>query len=74
MNKASLNKKPNDSNFLFGNEGYKSLNEFIINKNYSKVFVLVDNNTNKNCFSHFQNQIFVKKVRNSIIRIIFKKN
>lgn len=57
MNKTSLNKKPNDSNFLFGNEGYKSLNEFIINKNYSKVFVLVDNNTNKNCFSHFQNQI-----------------
>ena len=57
MNKISSNKKLNYSTFLYGSKGYELLNEFIINKNYSKVFVLVDNNTNKNCFSHFQNQI-----------------
>ena len=45
---------------LFGNESYKKLTELINNKNYSKVFVLVDENTLENCYPKFvsKNDLF----------------
>ena len=57
MNKILLEDKVNESIYLFGKKDYKTLSDFIKNKNYSKIFVLVDNNTDKFCFSYFQNQI-----------------
>ena len=39
----------------FGSQGYKKFNELIIN--YSKVFILVDENTNLKCFNVFKNNI-----------------
>ena len=39
----------------FGSKGYKKFNEFIAN--YSKVFILVDENTNIKCFNVFKNNI-----------------
>tara|TARA_Y100001958_G_C21225857_1_gene551266 strand:+ start:1275 stop:2336 length:1062 start_codon:yes stop_codon:yes gene_type:complete len=39
----------------FGPKGYKKLNELIIN--YSKIFILVDGNTNLRCFNVFKKNI-----------------
>ena len=49
----------------FGYKGYKKLNELIIN--YSKIFILVDENTNLKCFN-----VFKKNINNSskIFKII----
>jgi len=49
----------------FGSKGYKKFNEFIAN--YSKVFILVDENTNIKCFNVFKNNINNNK---KIIKIL----
>ena len=43
----------------FGSKGYKKLNELIIN--YSKIFILVDENTNLKCFNVFKKNIYNHK-------------
>lgn len=37
----------------FGQNGYNKLNSFLKEKNYSKIFILVDSNTNEFCLSSF---------------------
>lgn len=43
------------SNYLihFGQNGYNKLNSFLKEKNYSKIFILVDSNTNEFCLPSF---------------------
>ena len=38
---------------VFGEAGYKNLQEILMQKNYSSVFILVDTNTNENCLPLF---------------------
>lgn len=45
--------KASDYNVEFGAEGYNSLNELISRKSYSKLFILVDENTFENCYPKF---------------------
>ena len=68
MNKILLEDKVNESIYLFGKKDYKTLSDFLKNKNYSKIFVLVDNNTDKFCFSYFQNQILNNIKLNKLFR------
>lgn len=42
-----------DSVVHFGNTGYDTFNDLIINANYSKYFVIVDSNTHENCLGIF---------------------
>ena len=45
--------KASDYNVEFGAAGYNSLNELISRKSYSKLFILVDENTFENCYPKF---------------------
>lgn len=38
---------------FFNEEGYKSLNLFISQKNYSNIFIILDTNSNENCLQKF---------------------
>lgn len=38
---------------FFNEEGYKSLNLFISQKNYSNIFIILDTNSNENCLPKF---------------------
>lgn len=60
--KTILNK---EFGIYFGPQGYKKLNELIIN--YSKIFILVDENTDLKCFNVFKKKIVKKK---KIIKIL----
>ena len=55
----------NYSNY-FKKNGYNKLNELILENKYSKVFVLVDENTEKNCLnifkSHFINEFTLIRI------------
>ena len=42
---------------FFGHQAYQKLNTLINTKNYSKIFILVDDNTNRDCLHIFQEQI-----------------
>jgi len=45
--------KANGYPIVFSQEGYEFLNSFIEENKYSKLFILVDVNTNENCLSRF---------------------
>ena len=49
--------KSNNSLIVFGNKGLELLKSLILKNNYSKLFVLVDENTKKNCLSFFLKQL-----------------
>ena len=49
--------KSNNSLIVFGNKGLELLKSLILKNNYSKLFVLVDENTKKNCLSFFLSQL-----------------
>tara|TARA_B100000945_G_scaffold268075_1_gene228442 strand:+ start:1842 stop:2909 length:1068 start_codon:yes stop_codon:yes gene_type:complete len=49
--------KSNNSLIVFGNKGLDLLKSLILKNNYSKLFILVDENTKKNCLSFFLNQL-----------------
>ena len=49
--------KSNNSLIVFGNKGLGLLKSLILKNNYSKLFVLVDENTKKNCLSFFLKQL-----------------
>ena len=49
--------KSNNSLIVFGNKGLELLKSLILKNNYSKLFVLVDENTRKNCLSFFLKQL-----------------
>jgi 3-dehydroquinate synthase len=49
--------KSNGYGIYFGLDKYKKLFEFIKNKNYSKIFIHLDENTNKLCLNVFINQM-----------------
>lgn len=42
---------------VFNQKGYRQLNEYLKNNNFSKIFVLVDENTHKYCLPSFVNKI-----------------
>lgn len=42
-----------DYSIYFNEEAYVFLNAFLIEHHYSKLFILVDSNTNENCLPHF---------------------
>jgi len=58
--------KSNNCKIFFGKDSYSSLNQHIIEKDYSSIFILVDDNTIKNCLPYFQNKIFKHKNTNTI--------
>ena len=49
--------KSNNSLIVFGNKGLELLKSLILKNSYSKLFVLVDENTKKNCLSFFLKQL-----------------
>lgn len=53
------------NSILYGNEGYVKLSEWIVQENFSKVFLLVDSNTHQHCASLFQaqlNDVFIDEI------------
>ena len=38
---------------VFGENGYEFLNSFIVENNYSSIFILSDTNTNEFCLTRF---------------------
>lgn len=42
----------------FNDRAYNELNEHLEKSNYSKIFILVDENTHNNCLSHFMARIY----------------
>ncbi|MCB0443313.1 MAG: 3-dehydroquinate synthase [Flavobacterium sp.] len=46
-----------DYSIYFNQESYAFLNSFLKKQNYSKLFILVDSNTNENCLPHFLAQL-----------------
>ncbi|MBS3992410.1 MAG: 3-dehydroquinate synthase [Bacteroidetes bacterium] len=48
------NIQPTAFNILFGNESYKKLSKYIEEQQFSKIFILVDNNTLTHCLSVFK--------------------
>ena len=51
----------NDSIIHFNNNCYSSLNEHLKKNNFSKIFILVDENTHQYCLP-----IFIEKIETSI--------
>ena len=49
--------KSNNSLIVFGNKGMGHLKKTIVKNNYSKLFILVDENTKKKCLSLFLNNL-----------------
>jgi len=49
--------KSNNSLIVFGNKGLDLLKKTIFENNYSKLFVLIDENTKKSCLSFFLNNL-----------------
>ena len=45
--------KANNSTIYFDNSGYSALNDYIKGGNFSKIFILVDENTHTHCLAHF---------------------
>ena len=45
--------KANNSVIYFDNSGYTSLNNYINDGGFSKIFILVDENTHMHCLSYF---------------------
>ena len=43
----------NNYSIIFTESGYENLNNFIVQQNYSTIFILVDSNTNKLCLLRF---------------------
>lgn len=41
----------------FNDSGYIFLNQFVDKNNYSKIFILVDSNTNENCLAYFLSEL-----------------
>ncbi|MEG9326779.1 3-dehydroquinate synthase [Salinimicrobium catena] len=42
-----------ENRVFFNEEGYRQLNQFLAEKNFSKIFILVDQNTHLHCLSSF---------------------
>ena len=53
----------------FNEAGYEALNALLIEKNYSKIFVLVDENTNEHCFADFSSMLHEGVVIDNILEI-----
>ena len=58
--------KNNNSKILFNDACYPALNEYVKGSDFSKIFVLVDNNTHQNCLPYFLSNL----VTNVTIEII----
>jgi 3-dehydroquinate synthase len=43
----------NNYSIIFTESGYENLNNFIVQQNYSTIFILVDSNTNEHCLLRF---------------------
>ncbi|WP_242158431.1 3-dehydroquinate synthase [Aestuariivivens sediminis] len=47
----------NNSTIYFDHNGYAALNSYIENGNFSKIFILVDENTHTHCLAHFMSKL-----------------
>ncbi|WP_242087138.1 3-dehydroquinate synthase [Aestuariivivens sediminis] len=47
----------NNSIIYFDHNGYAALNSYIGNGNFSKIFILVDENTHTHCLAHFMSKL-----------------
>ena len=52
-----MNIKTLNSVIYFGEEGWSFLNKSILKSNYTKLFVLVDSNTNNHCLPYFKSNV-----------------
>ena len=52
-----MNIKTLNSVIYFGEEGWSYLNKSILKSNYTKLFVLVDSNTNNHCLPYFKSNV-----------------
>ena len=55
-------------NIVFENNSFEYLNKYLNDKNYSSIFVIVDENTEKNCLYKISNHI-PKKIKYHIIKV-----
>ncbi|NBV05983.1 MAG: 3-dehydroquinate synthase [Proteobacteria bacterium] len=68
QNKVTVNLENRSYNIIIGNDSTKYLNEFLADKNYSKIFIITDENVAKLHLSNLEEVLLKSKINSEVIK------